>query len=59
MTVSFSVLNSSSRTIELLPPQIQLSGTAKEKHRKAIKAEPVAIKDYRMNSRQPRARREY
>jgi len=51
MTVGFSILNSSSRTIEVLPPQIQLSGTAKDKHRKAIKAEPVAIKDYRMNSR--------
>ena len=49
--MAFSVQNSSSRTIELLPPQIQLSGTAKEKHRKAIKAEPVAIKSYRMTSR--------
>lgn len=51
LTVAFSVLNSSSRAIELLPPQIQLSGTAKQKHRKAIKAEPVAIKEYRINSR--------
>jgi hypothetical protein len=51
LTVAFSVLNSSSRAIELLPPQMQLSGTAKQKHHKAIKAQPVAIKDYRMNSR--------
>jgi hypothetical protein len=29
MTVMFSVLNSSPRTIELLPPQIQLAGTSK------------------------------
>ena len=26
-------------------------GTSKDKHRKAIKAEPVAIKDYRITSR--------
>lgn len=51
MTVAFSVQNSSSRTIELLPPQIQLSGTAKQKHRKTIKAESIAIKSYRMTSR--------
>jgi hypothetical protein len=38
-------------TVELLPPQVQLSGTAKQKHHKAIKAEPVAVKDYRMTSR--------
>ena len=51
MTVAFSIQNSSSRTIELLPPQIQLAGTSKNKHGKTIKAEPVAIKDYRMTSR--------
>ena len=46
MAVPFAVLNSSARTIEVLPPQVQLAGTSKDKHRKAIKAEPVAIKDY-------------
>jgi hypothetical protein len=51
MTVPFAVLNASSRTIEVLPPQIQLAGTSKEKHRKAIKAEPVAIKDYSITTR--------
>jgi hypothetical protein len=51
MTVSFAVLNTSSRTIEVLPPQIQLAGTSKDKHRKAIKAEPVAIKDYWISMR--------
>jgi hypothetical protein len=51
MAVPFAVLNSSARTIELLAPQIQLAGTSKDKHRKAIKAEPVAIKDYWMTSR--------
>jgi len=51
MAVPFAVLNSSARTVELLPPQIQLAGTSKDKHRKAIKAEPVAIKDYWITSR--------
>jgi hypothetical protein len=51
MTVPFAVLNSSARTIEVLPPQVQLAGTSRDKHRKAIKAEPVAIKDYWMTTR--------
>jgi hypothetical protein len=51
MAVPFAVLNSSARTIEVLPPQIQLVGTSKDKHRKAIKAEPVAIKDYWISAR--------
>jgi hypothetical protein len=51
MAVPFAVLNSSPRTIELLPPQIQLAGTSKDKRRKAIKAEPVAIEDYWMTTR--------
>jgi hypothetical protein len=48
MTVCFAVLNASSRTIEILPPQIQLVETSKDTHRKAIKSEPAAIKDYSM-----------
>jgi hypothetical protein len=51
MTVAFSVFNASAKTIELLPPQIQLAGVAKGKGSKNIKAEPVAIKEYRMNAR--------
>ena len=51
MTVAFSIANNSARTVDLLPPQVQLSGTAKQKHHKAIKAEPVAVKDYRLASR--------
>ena len=51
LAVPFSVLNSSARTIEVLPPQIRLAGTSKDKYRKAIKAEPVAIKDYWITSR--------
>ena len=51
MTVTFNIANNSPRTVELLPPQVQLSGTAKQKHHKAIKAEPVAVKDYRLAAR--------
>ena len=51
MALTFAVLNASARTIEVLPPQIQLAGTSRDKHRKAIKAEPVAIKDYWMTTR--------
>ena len=51
MTVAFSVFNSSSRTIELLPPQMQLAGKSKSKHGKTIKAQPVAIKGYRLTAR--------
>ena len=51
MAVAFAVLNASTRTIELLPPQIQLAGGWKDKHRKNIKAEPVAIKDYAITTR--------
>lgn len=50
MTVSFRIANDSSRTIELLPPQLQLAGTAK-KHHKAIKAEPVPVEDFRLAAR--------
>jgi hypothetical protein len=50
MAVAFSVLNCSSRTIELLPPQVQLTGTSK-KHGKAIKSEPVPVKGYRLTTR--------
>ena len=51
MAVPFAVVNSSSRTIEVLPPQVQLAGTSRDKHRKAIKAEPVAIEEYWMTAR--------
>jgi hypothetical protein len=50
MTVAFSIANDSSRTIELLPPQVKLAGTAQKRHR-AIKAEPVPVKDYRLVAR--------
>jgi hypothetical protein len=50
MAVPFAVLNASAQTIEVLPPQVRLAGTSRDKHRKAIKAEPVAIKDYWMTT---------
>ena len=51
MSVPFAVLNASGRTIEVLPPQIQLAGTSKGRHQKPTKAEPVAIKDYWITAR--------
>jgi hypothetical protein len=58
MIVAFSVLNASLRTIEVLPPQIQLAGVSKGKHAKAVKADQVAVKDYATTTRRlpPRAR---
>jgi hypothetical protein len=47
--LAFSVLNSSNRTIELLPPQLELVGSGHKGKR--IKAEPVPISEYHMTSR--------
>lgn len=52
MIVPFAVLNSSRNPVEVLPPQIELAGASRDKHRKAVKAEPVAIKDYWISTRQ-------
>src|SRR5689334_8070593 len=49
--LSFSVLNDSKRVIELLPPQIELTGTAHGNGGKRIKGDPLAISDYRMTAR--------
>ena len=51
MTVSFSVLNSSARPIELLPPQIELTDAEKKSKHKPHKAGPVAINNYWITSR--------
>ena len=58
MTVAFSVLNASPRTIELLPPQIQLAGESKDKHGRRVKADQIAVTDYATTARflAPRAR---
>src|SRR5262245_33169860 len=44
--LAFSVLNRSNRTIELLPPQLELVGSGHKGKR--IKAEPVPISEYHM-----------
>jgi hypothetical protein len=49
--LGFSVLNNSKRTIEVLPPQIALSGRASKGKGKQIKAEPIGLADYRMTSK--------
>ncbi|MBZ5489437.1 MAG: hypothetical protein LAO76_00725 [Acidobacteriia bacterium] len=49
--LSFSILNDSKRVIELLPPQLELTGTAHGKGGKRIKGDPVAVSDYRMTAR--------
>ena len=49
--LGFSVLNTTKQTIELLPPQIELLGSARGKKDKRIKAEPIPIAEYRMTSR--------
>ena len=47
----FSILNDTKQTIELLPPQIELLGSAHGKKAKQIKAEPIPISEYRMTTR--------
>lgn len=49
--LSFSVLNDSKRVIELLPPQLELTGTAHGNGGKRLKGDPVSIFDYRMTAR--------
>lgn len=49
--VGFSVLNDTKQAIELLPPQIELVGSARGKNHRQIKAEPVPIIEYRMTGR--------
>src|SRR5579859_7761382 len=49
--LGFSILNGSNRTIELLPPQVELTGTGHGNGGKRIKAEPVAVSEYRLTAR--------
>lgn len=49
--LGFSILNQSRRIIELLPPQMELSG-GRVKGSTRIKAEPVAVSEYRLTARQ-------
>lgn len=49
--LGFSVLNSSKRVIELLPPQLELSGIGRRNGARQIKAELVPISEYRITTR--------
>ena len=49
--LGFSILNSSKRAVELLPPQLELSSSGHGNGTKRIKAEPVAVTDYRITTR--------
>lgn len=49
--LTFSVLNNSAHAIELLPPQITLSGKATKGKKRQIEAEPVAVREYRVSKR--------
>lgn len=49
--LGFSILNNSKRAIELLPPQIALSGRSGNGKGKEIKAEPLGIADFRMTTK--------
>jgi hypothetical protein len=51
MMVGFSVLNNADSAVELLPPQVQLSGPSKKQHGGKTKAEPVPIDDYSLTFR--------
>lgn len=50
MSVTFSVLNNSGATIELLPPQLRLAGPMNGKDSNKVKAEPVAIDQYKLTA---------
>lgn len=50
MLLGFSVLNNSRQAIELLPPQIVLNGRSAGGKAKEIKAEPIAIKEYKLTN---------
>ncbi len=51
--VSFSIFNASDQPVEVVPPQIQISGRAvkkkKKKEGKSLTADQLQIRDYRLN----------
>jgi hypothetical protein len=49
--VGFSVINRSRRVVELLPPQLELASPGRGQGAKGLKAEPIAIAEYRMTTR--------
>ena len=54
VAVSFAVLNASRSAIEIVPPQIQIAGTAKQKKKKKRKSNIIAdqleIRDFRLSA---------
>ena len=53
MVVSFSILNPSDQPVEVVPPQIQISGRAvkkKKKEGKSLTADQLLIRDYRLSA---------
>jgi hypothetical protein len=54
MLVAFSLLNGSPSSVELLPPQVELSGSSERKQRKKgheLKVEPVVVAQFRLSTR--------
>ena len=51
--ISFSILNSSAQPVEVVPPQIQISGRAvkkKKKEGKSLTADQLLIREYRLST---------
>ena len=51
--ISFSILNSSAQPVEVVPPQIQISGRAvkkKKKQGKSLTADQLLIREYRLSA---------
>ena len=59
--ISYSILNSSNEPIEIVPPQIQITGRKatkkKKKEGKGIISDQLEIRDYQIEHNAPRARR--
>jgi hypothetical protein len=49
--LGFSILNRSSQSVELLPPQLEMSGKGRGNKARRVRAEPVPIAEYRMTTR--------
>jgi hypothetical protein len=50
--ISFSILNASNQPVEVVPPQIQISGRAvkKKKDGKSLTADQLLIREYRLST---------
>jgi hypothetical protein len=54
VAVSFSVLNASGNALEIVPPQIQIAGSAKQKKKKkkgaSVTADQLEVRDFRLSA---------